>query len=157
MIDLDQNISSEIGYQYRKLNSIDRWASARYNGVYLECRIRYFSVFNPMRPRQNGGHFADDILKCIFLNENAWIAIKISPKFVHEGSINNIPALVQIMCPIHNIPTLVQIMGPVNNTPALVQIMAWRRPSDKPLSEQMLTDAYLCHSASMSQQLFLLS
>ena len=26
--------------------------------------------FNTLRPRQNGRHFADDILKCIFLNEN---------------------------------------------------------------------------------------
>ena len=25
---------------------------------------------NTLRPRQNGRHFADDIFKCIFLNEN---------------------------------------------------------------------------------------
>ena len=35
--------------------------------------------------------------KCIFLNENIWISIKISLKFVPKGPINNIPALVQIM------------------------------------------------------------
>ena len=64
---------------------------------------------NTLRPKQNGPHFADDIFKCIFLNENAWILIKISLKFVPKGSINNIPAL--------------------------VQIMAWRRPGVKPLSE----------------------
>ena len=29
-------------------------------------------------------------------------------------------------------------LGPINNIPAWVQIMAWRRPRDKPLSEQML-------------------
>ena len=63
-------------------------------------------------PLKNGRHFADDILKCIFLNENVWIPIKISPKFVPKG--------------------------PINNIPALVQIMAWRRPGDKPLSEPML-------------------
>ena len=28
--------------------------------------------------------------------------------------------------------------GTINNIPALVQIMAWRRPGDKPLSETML-------------------
>ena len=28
--------------------------------------------------------------------------------------------------------------GPINNIPALVQIMAWRRPGDKPLSEPMM-------------------
>ena len=50
-----------------------------------------------MRPRQNGLHFPDDIFKCIHLNENAWIAIKISLKFVPTVSINNIPAMVQIM------------------------------------------------------------
>ena len=26
--------------------------------------------FNPLRPRQNGRHFPDDIFKCIFVNEN---------------------------------------------------------------------------------------
>ena len=45
-------------------------------------------------PRQNGCHFADDIFKRIFVNENIWILIKISLKFVPNGPINNIPALV---------------------------------------------------------------
>ena len=61
---------------------------------------------NTLRPSQNGRHFADDIFKCIFLNENVSIAIKISLKFVFKG--------------------------PINNIPALVQIMDWRRPGDKP-------------------------
>ena len=64
------------------------------------------------RSRQNGRYVADDIFKCMFLNENWWIPIKMSLKFV---------------------PT-----GPINNIPALVQIMAWRRPGDKPLSEPMV-------------------
>ena len=71
---------------------------------------------------QNGRHFPDDIFKCIILNENVYIAINIWLKFVPK-------------CPINNIP-------------ALFQIMAWRRPSDKPLSEPMLshfTDAYMRH------------
>ena len=59
----------------------------------------------------NGRHFADDIFKCIFLNENVWIPIKISLKFVPKG--------------------------PINNIPALFQIMARSRPGDKPLSEPM--------------------
>ena len=67
---------------------------------------------NTLKPRQNGRHFPDDIFKWIFLNENIWILIKISLKFVPRGSINNIPAL--------------------------VRIMAWRRPGDKPLSEPMV-------------------
>ena len=32
----------------------------------------------------------DDIFKCIFLNENVWIMIKITLKFVSKGPINNI-------------------------------------------------------------------
>ena len=69
-------------------------------------------VVNTLRPRQNGCHFPDDIFKWIFLNENVWISIKISLKFVPKG--------------------------PIDNIPALVQIMAWRRPGDKPLSEPIM-------------------
>ena len=67
---------------------------------------------NTLRPRQNGPHFPDDIFKCLFLNENVWISKRISLKFVSEG--------------------------PINNIPALVQKMAWRRPGAKPLSAPML-------------------
>ena len=65
-----------------------------------------------LRPRQNGRHFADDIFKCISFNENVWIPIKISLKFVPKG--------------------------PINNSPSLVQMMVWRRPDAKPLSEPMM-------------------
>ena len=67
---------------------------------------------NTLRPRQNGRHFPDNIFKWIFLNENVWISINISLKFVPRG--------------------------PINNIPTLVQVMAWRRPGDKPLSEPMM-------------------
>ena len=40
---------------------------------------------------------ADDIMKRISLNENIWISLTISLKFVRKVRINNIPALVQIM------------------------------------------------------------
>ena len=40
---------------------------------------------------------ADDILKCIFLNENFCISIQIPLKNVSNGPIYNMPALVQIM------------------------------------------------------------
>ena len=36
----------------------------------------------------------DDIWNHIFFNENVWIAIKISLKFVPKGPVNNVPALV---------------------------------------------------------------
>ena len=49
---------------------------------------------NTLRPRQNVRNFADDTFKCIFLNENVWIPIEISLKFVPKGPINNNPALV---------------------------------------------------------------
>ena len=48
-------------------------------------------------PRQNGIRFPDDIFKCIFLNENVSISIKIPLKFVPKGPINNMQALVQMM------------------------------------------------------------
>ena len=52
---------------------------------------------NTLRLRQNGRLFPDDIFKCIFLNENVWIPIEISLKFVPKGPINNTPTLVLIM------------------------------------------------------------
>ena len=67
---------------------------------------------NSLRPRQNGRHFADDVFKLIFLNENVWISINISLKFISQG--------------------------PINNIPALVQIMALHRPGDRLLSEPMI-------------------
>ena len=67
---------------------------------------------NTLRPRKNGCHFADNIFKCIFQNENVWILTKISLKFVPKG--------------------------PINKIPALVQVMAWCRPGNKPLSQPMM-------------------
>ena len=75
-------------------------------------RMCWFCNVNTQRPTQNGRHFPDDIFKWFFLNENVWIPIKISLKFVPNG--------------------------PINNIPALVQIMAWRRSGDKPLPEPMV-------------------
>ena len=69
-------------------------------------------ILNSLRSRLNRRHFADDISKCIFLNENILIPIQIPMKIVSDG--------------------------PINNIPALVQIMAWRRPGDKPLCEPMV-------------------
>ena len=72
------------------------------------------TIFNSLRPRQNGRLFADDVFKRIFLNENVWISLKISLKFVPKV--------------------------PINNIPALVQIMARRHPGDKLLSEPMMVN-----------------
>ena len=65
---------------------------------------------------------ADDILKCIFVNENDRTTIQIPLKFVPRS--------------------------PIDNKPALVQVMAWRRIDDKPLPEPMMAqfiDAYMRH------------
>ena len=65
---------------------------------------------------------ADDILKCIFLNESDRIPFEISLEFVRRS--------------------------PIDNKPELVQVMAWRRTDDKTLSEPMLTqctDVYMWH------------
>ena len=56
---------------------------------------------------------ADDIFKCIFLNENDRISVQIPLKFVPK-------------CPI-------------NNESVLVQVMACRRTGAKPLPESMMT------------------
>ena len=61
---------------------------------------------------QNGHHFADDIVWCIFVNEKFCILIKISLKIIPKG--------------------------PIDNMPELMQIMAWRWSGDKPLYEPMM-------------------
>ena len=44
---------------------------------------------------------ADDIFKCIFVNENDKISIQISRKFVPKGPIDNKQALVQVRATSH--------------------------------------------------------
>ena len=79
--------------------------------------VKYHAI-TTLRPRQCGRHFADNIFRCIFLNENVWISLKISLKFVPKVRINNIPAL--------------------------APIMGWCQPGDKPLSEPIMV-SFLTH------------
>ena len=51
-------------------------------------------MVNSSPPWQNGCHFADDIFRCIFVNEKFCILIKNSIKIVSDGPIDNNPALV---------------------------------------------------------------
>ena len=98
-----------------KCNNFHKEKNAFENGICERAAI--FSRpqwVNTLRPRQNGRRFPDDIFKCIFLNKNVWISIKISLKFIP--------------------------MDPINNIAALIPIMAWRRPGDKPLSEPMMVN-----------------
>ena len=60
--------------------------------VHLILEVRQY--WNTVKPKQNGRHFADDIFKVIFVNENVWIQIKISMKFVPKGPIDIKLALV---------------------------------------------------------------
>ena len=80
--------------------------------VCLNIMFKKPGKVNTLRPRRNERHFAEDIFKRIFFNENVWISIKMSLKFVSND--------------------------PINNIPALVHIMARRRSGDKPLSEPMM-------------------
>ena len=87
------------------------WISIPHNGLWLLLGLHYWFIYT-LRTKQNGCHFPDDIFKCILLNENAWISVKISLMFVPKG--------------------------PINTILALFQIMSWRRPGNKPLSEPMV-------------------
>ena len=52
---------------------------------------------NSSPPGQNGRHFEDDTFKCIYMNENFCISIRISSNFALWSPIDNNPALVQVM------------------------------------------------------------
>ena len=78
------------------------------------------SYFNWFHSVQNGLHFADDIFIYIFMNEKLCISIQFLLKFIPEGLIDNMSAL--------------------------VKVMAWHRTGDKPLPEPRLTwftDGYM--------------
>ena len=103
----------------------DRWRPdvARTNGIIgLDTDLLCLGILNSSLHGQNDRHFADDIFKCIFMNENICTSIQFSLKSV----------------PKH--PTI--------NKTALVQVMAWRRSGDKPLLEPIpiqFTDSYMQH------------
>ena len=88
-------------------------------------------LFNTLRLRQNGRHFANDNFKCSFLNGKVWISITISLKFVHNG--------------------------PINSIPALVQIIAWPRPGDKTSSEPMMVSYWRIYASLGLNELTLAS
>ena len=98
------------------LNVLKRFSGniKKYVCIFYHLSMLRCCRFNTLGPRQNGHHFADDIFKCIFLNGNVWIPIKISYKFVPKG--------------------------PINIIPVLVQIMAWCRSGHKPLSEAIMVN-----------------
>ena len=54
----------------------------------LKCKESYASLLTHL-PGQNGHCLTDDIFKCIFLNENVWILIQFSLKFVPLGLVRH--------------------------------------------------------------------
>ena len=87
------------------------WCNGYVPHVFIAKQWHTNSV-NILRPWQIAAISQDNIFRCIFLNENVWMLLKISLKCVPKVRMNNIPTL--------------------------VQIMAWHRPGDKPLSEPMI-------------------
>ena len=91
------------------------WLPGEFGEFRREAHVTYCNgmplFVMTLRPRQDGRHFADDTRKCISLNKNIGISIKISLKFSK---------------------------GPIKNIPALVQVMACRRPGDKTFTEPMV-------------------
>ena len=93
-----------------------------YEMQFLQWKLGYFdSSFNKVCSQVSIRHkhiearlppFRTPHLKCIFLNENVWISLKISLEFVS--------------------------MVRTDNITALLKIMTWRRPGDKLLSEPMM-------------------
>ena len=133
----ERSICRPFQQRLRALSNFHRWMKYtsfnvrvrnvvwNFNGYIEICVLYNFEIkrvisFNTLMPRGNSRLFPDDIFRCNFLNENIWISIEISQRFVPTGQINNIPAL--------------------------VQIMAWRRPGDKQLSEPVLVSllTHLC-------------
>ena len=84
----------------------------------LQANFRAIRQFSEMQSYQHieaetkWSPFSRRQFEMDFWNENAWISIKISLKFVPGG--------------------------PMNTFQSLVQILVWRRPGDKPLSEPMM-------------------
>ena len=114
-----RDILTTLGFQwiyetkYMKYLIFKKSNHYKYQSLIVFCN--YFRPYGKtLRPSKNGRNFPDDIFKCIFLNENIWISSKISLKFVPEG--------------------------PINNISAMVQMMAWRLPGDKPLTEPMMVN-----------------
>ena len=66
-----------------------------HNSQLPETYAKYYNLF--IAVDKMASILADDIFKCIFLNEKFCIVIRISLKFVPNGPIDNEWALVQIM------------------------------------------------------------
>ena len=87
----------QCGPRFRMMTSSWKFYKSDISHLPYVHSAHFINMVQHIEAETNGRHFAYDISKCIFLNENVWIPIKISLKFVPKGQINNNPALVQIM------------------------------------------------------------
>ena len=120
---------------------------------------------NTLSLRQNGRHFADNPFKCIFLNENVGISIKISLNFVTAcqyssiGSDNDLAPTRRLAiiwtndglitnAYMHHSASMIKIQHDSQGYTyhmvskiwlTLCQVMAWCKLGAKPLPEVMLT------------------
>ena len=72
-------------------------ATVKIDSVRRPMRICYnpnTPIVNSSPPGQNGRYFADDIFRCIVVNEKFCILIEISLRFAPKGPINNNTAMV---------------------------------------------------------------
>ena len=90
-------------YQWLSREDPEQITLPRWSCAWFRWNFKVDTKQTPFRRRHFQMHF---------FNENVWIGIKISLKFVPNG--------------------------PINDILALVQIMAWRLRGDKPLSEPMM-------------------
>ena len=93
-------------YNFKRKLSLHQYAPIAMEILFSHWRLKHIEA------KTNWTPFTRRHFQIHFLNENVWISIKISLKFVPSGWIDN--------------------------TPALVQIMAWRRVGAKPSSEPMM-------------------
>ena len=68
--------------QFNAIQFLYPLLSTTWQHSYVPVRINWKHILQHIEAETNGRHFAEDIFKCIFLNENVWIRIKISLKFV---------------------------------------------------------------------------
>ena len=97
------------------------------SGINTNTSMSVF-MFYKLKLIQNVQHLADDIFKCIFLNEHFRITNKISLKYA--------------------------LWGLIDNMSALVQIMAWCREGDRPLIVSSDIRVYICADSSMLKWIF---
>ena len=69
-------------YLIKQVNPSTAKLPLHFNGILAKLEL-----LHTPHPGQNGRHFADDIFRCIFVNETFCIFIKFSLKFVLKGQL----------------------------------------------------------------------